>query len=96
MKREKVSNDPFCILGIVLAEVNFSLKHTLSIDEVLAPYGGLPMTISKPSFEGTEKTVIAKKLKVSKTTFYRYLVYTGLHTPINCQQEGWKEYGIYH
>lgn len=42
------------------------------------------------------KTTIAKKLKVSKTTFYRYLVYTRLHTPINCQQVGWKEYGIYH
>lgn len=44
----------------------------------------------------TQKTVIAKKLKVSKTTLYRYLVYTGLHLPINCQQEGWEEYGIYH
>jgi multiple promoter invertase len=52
--------------------------------------------IIKELTKGTEKTVIAKKLKVSKTTFYRYLVYTGLHTPINCQQEGWKEYGIYH
>ena len=46
--------------------------------------------------KGTEKTTIAKKLKVSKTTFYRYLVYTGLHLPINCQQKGWEEYGIYH
>ncbi|WP_390882323.1 helix-turn-helix domain-containing protein [Capnocytophaga sputigena] len=46
--------------------------------------------------KGTQKKIITKKLKVSKTTFYRYLVYTGLHTPINCQQEGWKEYGIYH
>ena len=46
--------------------------------------------------KGTEKTTIAKKLKVSKTTFYRYLVYTGLHLPVNCQQKGWKEYGIYH
>ena len=52
--------------------------------------------IIKELTKGREKTVIAKKLKVSKTTFYRYLVYTGLHTPINCQQEGWKEYGIYH
>ena len=41
-------------------------------------------------------TVISKRLKVSKTTLYRYLVYTGLHLPINCQQEGWEEYGIYH
>jgi len=52
--------------------------------------------IIKELSKGTEKTVIAKKLKVSKTTFYRYLVYTGLHTPANCKQEGWKEYGIYH
>jgi len=46
--------------------------------------------IIKELNKGTEKTVVAKKLKVSKTTFYRYLVYTGLHTPINCLQEGWK------
>ena len=52
--------------------------------------------IVKELAKGTEKTVIAKRLKVSKTTFYRYLVYTGLHQPINCQQEGWEEYGIYH
>lgn len=52
--------------------------------------------IIKELAKGTEKTVIAKKLKVSRTTFYRYLVYTDIHTPINCQQEGWKEYGIYH
>ena len=52
--------------------------------------------IIKELSKGTEKTVIAKKLKVSRTTFYRYLVYTDIHTPINCQQEGWKEYGIYH
>ncbi len=52
--------------------------------------------IVKELTKGTEKTVIAKKLKVSKTTFYRYLVYAGLHVPINCQQEGWEEYGIYH
>ena len=52
MKSEKVSKDPFCILGIVWADVNICLKHALSIDEILAPYGGLPMTISKPSFEG--------------------------------------------
>ena len=52
--------------------------------------------IVKKLAKGTEKTVIAKRLKVSKTTFYRYLVYTRLHQPINCQQEGWEEYGIYH
>ena len=44
----------------------------------------------------TQKKIIAKKLKISKTTFYRYLVYTDLYTPVNCQQEGWKEYRIYH
>lgn len=52
--------------------------------------------IVKELEEGTMKTVIAKRLKVSKTTFYRYLVYTGLHSPINCQQLGWLQYGIYH
>lgn len=52
--------------------------------------------IVKELAKGTEKSVISKKLKVSKTTFYRYLVYTGLHVPINCKQEGWKNYGIYH
>ena len=52
--------------------------------------------IVKELAKGTEKTVISKKLKVSKTTLYRYLVYTGLHIPINCQQEGWEDYGIYH
>lgn len=52
--------------------------------------------IVKELTKGTEKTVIAKKLKVSKTTLYRYLVYTGFHAPINCQQDGWEEYGIYH
>lgn len=52
--------------------------------------------IVKQLAKGTEKTVIAKRLKVSKTTFYRYLVYTGLHLPINCRQKGWEEYGIYH
>lgn len=52
--------------------------------------------ITKELYKGTEKTFIAKKLKVSKTTLYRYLVYTGLHIPINCQQERWEEYGIYH
>ncbi|WP_448788121.1 master DNA invertase Mpi family serine-type recombinase [Bacteroides graminisolvens] len=52
--------------------------------------------IVKELAKGTDKTVIAKRLKISKTTFYRYLVYTGLHLPINSQQEGWEEYGIYH
>lgn len=52
--------------------------------------------IVKELTKGTEKTVISKKLKVSKTTFYRYMIYTGLHTPTNCQQEAWGKYGIYH
>ena len=52
--------------------------------------------ITKELAQGTEKTVIAKKLKVTKTTLYRYLVYTGLHAPINCKQKGWEKYGIYH
>ena len=52
--------------------------------------------IIKELAKGTKKTVIANRLKVSKGTFYRYLVYTGLYLPINCQQEGWEKYGIYH
>ena len=52
--------------------------------------------IVKELEKGTEKTVIAKKLRLSMATFYRYLVYTGLHSPVNCQQEGWEKYGIYH
>lgn len=52
--------------------------------------------IIKELDKGTEKTVIAKRLKVSKGTFYRYLVYTGVYLPINCQQEGWEKDGIYH
>jgi len=46
--------------------------------------------------KGVEKTKIARRLKVSKTTLYRYLVYTGLHLPLLCQQKGWEEYGVYH
>lgn len=45
---------------------------------------------------GTEKTHIAKQLNVSKTTLYRYLVYTGLHAPTHCKQKGWEEFGVYH
>ena len=52
--------------------------------------------IVKELKKGTDKTLIAKRIKVSKTTFYRYLVYTGLHLPIHCQQKGWKEHGIFH
>ena len=45
---------------------------------------------------GEKKTVIAKHLHISKTTLYRYLVYTELHSPQNCKQAGWHEYGIFH
>lgn len=51
--------------------------------------------IEKGLAKGIKKTVIAKKLKVSRTTFYRYLVYTGLHNPMNCQQKNWLNHGIY-
>lgn len=44
---------------------------------------------------GTEKVIIAKKLHISICTFYRYLVYTGLHNPQNCSRPCWKERGIY-
>lgn len=45
---------------------------------------------------GTQKTVIAKKLKISTTTLYRYLIYTGLFDPVGCNQKGWKENGVFH
>ena len=44
---------------------------------------------------GTEKIIIAKKLHISICTFYRYLVYTGLHDPQNCSRPCWKERGIF-
>jgi DNA invertase Pin-like site-specific DNA recombinase len=43
-----------------------------------------------------EKTIIAKKLKVSICTLYRYLVYTNLFTPTNCKRECWIKDNIYH
>ena len=46
--------------------------------------------------KGTDKTFLAKKCKVSKTTLYRYLVYKGIHEPVGCNQQNWKENGIYH
>lgn len=46
--------------------------------------------------KGTEKTKIAKRLHVSICTLYRYLVYTGLYSPQNCQRECWTQYGIFH
>lgn len=44
---------------------------------------------------GTEKVIIAKKLHISISTLYRYLVYTGLHDPQNCSRPCWKERGIF-
>ena len=45
---------------------------------------------------GTNKTIIARKLKISKSTLYRYLVYIGIHNPLNCNQNNWKNYGVFH
>lgn len=45
--------------------------------------------------KGTTKTSIAKKLHISKATLYRYLIYTGLYTPTNCNRECWQKYGIF-
>ena len=45
---------------------------------------------------GIEKTMIAKRLKVSVSTLYRYLVYTGVFVPQNCQQDSWLQSGIFH
>lgn len=46
--------------------------------------------------KGTEKTKIAKRLHINICTFYRYLIYTGLHNPKNCKSERWIKYGIFH
>ena len=46
--------------------------------------------------KGREKTAIAKRLRVSVSTLYRYLVYTGMYIPKNCLQESWQQYGIFH
>ena len=45
--------------------------------------------------EGMEKTKIAKRLHINISTLYRYLVYTGLHDPKNCNRDCWKENGIF-
>lgn len=52
--------------------------------------------IVKMLHEGMHKTTIAKRLKISATTLYRYLVYTGLHNPVGCKQKSWMENGVYH
>lgn len=46
--------------------------------------------------EGMRKTDMARRLKVAKSTLYRYLVYTGLHDPVGCRQQGWRDYGVFH
>ena len=46
--------------------------------------------------KGTQKTKIAKRLRVSTCTLYRYLVYTRLYTPQHCQRDCWTQYGIFH
>lgn len=46
--------------------------------------------------KGMPKTAIAKKLNIATTTLYRYLIYTGLHIPIGCNQDKWKEFGLFH
>lgn len=45
--------------------------------------------------KGIAKQTIAKKLKISITTLYRYLIYTDYFVPINCQRKDWKENRIY-
>ena len=44
---------------------------------------------------GTTKTAIARELKISTQTLYRYLIYTGLFEPKNCKDERWLKYGIF-
>ena len=45
---------------------------------------------------GTAKTKIAGMLHVSVATLYRYLIYTGLFVPVNCQRDCWTQYRIFH
>lgn len=60
-----------------------------------------PKCASKHSWilEQLEKEIpkqkIAKKLKISKATLYRYLIYTDLFVPANCRRNTWAERGIY-
>ncbi len=46
--------------------------------------------------KGKEKVWVAKCLKISKSTLYRYLVYCGIHEPSKCKQEGWIMHGVFH
>ena len=45
---------------------------------------------------GVAKTKIAKELKISKQTLYRYMVYTGLFEPKNCKSSVWLKHHIYY
>ena len=45
---------------------------------------------------GTSKAIIARKLHVSICTLYRYLTYTELYIPKNCNRKCWIEHGIFH
>jgi DNA invertase Pin-like site-specific DNA recombinase len=45
--------------------------------------------------KGLSKQKIAKKLKISKATLYRYLIYADLFAPVNCKRNTWAERGIY-
>ena len=51
--------------------------------------------IIKQMDEGTSKTLMAKKLGISISTLYRYLVYTGLFEPDNCHRRCWLEKKIF-
>ncbi|MBQ9466646.1 MAG: master DNA invertase Mpi family serine-type recombinase [Muribaculaceae bacterium] len=44
---------------------------------------------------GKHKTEVAKRLGISIGTLYRYLIYVGIHKPINSKQENWLQNGIY-
>lgn len=45
---------------------------------------------------GVDKIKIAQQLHISPATLYRYLTYTNLYTPQNCQRECWIKYKIFH
>lgn len=45
---------------------------------------------------GTAKKKIAKTLHISVATLYRYLIYTELYLPKNCQRDCWTKHRIFH
>lgn len=45
--------------------------------------------------KGTPKMELARKLKISSATLYRYLIYTNLFEPVNCKSSAWLERKIY-